>query len=192
MDKKAKKGFVLTEEFEKWADSYFTEDKFAQFLSLKEMLRGFYENTSYKYWSLGWFRGVFNLWCRKHGYQMNPPECMLSGVKGRCLDPLYPKKGECLVVLPSRPHEKEPSFIQWADDFFKDRLNEMVFKNEATEDFRSQTSKEDLTPQRFKKELKMWCDLRGYTFNPHDKRNDNNRILQFSNGVTSEMIFIKT
>lgn len=102
-----------------------------------------------------------------------------------------------------------PDFEQWADVYFSPesgRLNELVPKKEAMDDFTSTSNRKLYTSQRFGKALEAWCKYNRYELNPIDLQNSQGRIIRRTitytrnkegavtgeKNTTGEMIFILT
>lgn len=62
-------------------------------------------------------------------------------------------------------------FIDWADVYFQDKFNMNVDKEEAFIDFKnslSQRSQSFVKKKTFTKKLQLWCEIKGYTYNPEE------------------------
>lgn len=61
-------------------------------------------------------------------------------------------------------------FINWADQWFEqNRFNKIINKDEAFEAWKSSLNRKELawvTPNKFKKKIIGWCNVRGYVYNP--------------------------
>jgi hypothetical protein len=58
------------------------------------------------------------------------------------------------------------NFRQWADTYFADRMNEIVERKAAQEDFVKSNPSLKTSPQNFFKRLMAWADFMNYEFNP--------------------------
>ena len=84
---------------------------------------------------------------------------------------------------------------EWADDYFVDaNLDELISKKDALEAFRSSNKNvAGTSAQIFISRLKQYCELMGYELNPSEFiSTKDNRIIKKIQGVTTEMIFIRT
>lgn len=102
--------------------------------------------------------------------------------------------------------EMGQAFKDWADVYFHSesgKLDTLVQKQIAFEEFRKASNNKNLTSQRFMKSLKSWCKFYKFELDPIDLRNKSGRIirkvkkhnLDGSIGtelVSAEMIYIKT
>lgn len=62
-------------------------------------------------------------------------------------------------------------FIDWADVYFQDKFNINVDKEEAFTSFKnslSQRSQSFVKKKTFTKKLQLWCEIKGYTYNPEE------------------------
>ncbi len=87
-------------------------------------------------------------------------------------------------------------FRNWADVFFSPesgRLDKLVIRDEAFEDFIRVTKLKTYTAQRFSKSLKAWARFNGYILNPDEMKNSQGRIIRRPNNEGSkEMIYVRT
>lgn len=63
------------------------------------------------------------------------------------------------------------NFIDWADVYFQDKFNMQINSDEAYDSFKYSlpvTERVDITKFRFIRKMKMWCEIRGYEYNPED------------------------
>lgn len=96
------------------------------------------------------------------------------------------------------------AFEPWADVYFSDesgRLDKMIMKEEALNDYVKGTNQKNLTTQRFTKSLHAWCYYHNYVLNPKELQNRGGRVIKMTevpdgNGGTrymaKEMVYIKT
>jgi DNA primase len=81
-----------------------------------------------------------------------------------------------------------PDFIDWADTYFTDEklntpLTDAINKQDAMDHYYQSTKgKRQITPTTWKKKLKKWCQLNGYTFNREllHLTETNNPLLQMA------------
>ena len=62
-------------------------------------------------------------------------------------------------------------FIDWADVYFQDKFNINVDKEEAFTSFKNsltQRSQSFVKKKTFTKKLQLWCEIKGYTYNPEE------------------------
>ena len=62
-------------------------------------------------------------------------------------------------------------FIDWADVYFQDKFNMQIDKEEAFLNFKnslSQRSQSFVKKKTFTKKLQLWCEIKGYTYNPEE------------------------
>lgn len=101
--------------------------------------------------------------------------------------------------------EMTTSFKDWADVFFitkgkvKDSSEEVFMyqnyffsKEDAFTDFKNKYQLKNWTPQRFKKAMMAYCQFMGWIFNPIEQGTKDGRIMKKFNGITQEVIYIKT
>jgi hypothetical protein len=58
------------------------------------------------------------------------------------------------------------NFRQWADNYFELRMDEIVERKAAYEDFMKSANMQKISPQSFLKKLVAWADFMNYRFNP--------------------------
>lgn len=195
---------MLNQEFIEWANGYFAGNmKLNCFLLLNEVFGDFHENTTSEYWSLYWFRKTLKLWCQAREYELNPPESLDEN--GYCKDPFGKGSAQYICIkaptveIPSKEeranHKRrqliEPHFKNWADSYFRDKINVLVPKIEAMADYERVSNFTGLTSQKFKEYLKAWSDYHGYTLNPVEQKNSQGRMVFSQEGKTVEMVFIQ-
>lgn len=104
--------------------------------------------------------------------------------------------------------EMGAAFQAWADVYFSEnsgKLDDVVPKNEAFEDFKQTSNSKLWTSQKFGKSLKAWCRYNRYELDPIELQNGQGRIIRKTNAknkdgsvnlmakkVSAEMIYIKT
>lgn len=104
--------------------------------------------------------------------------------------------------------EMGEAFRQWADVYFSydnKKLDEMVVKKEAFEDFKEASNQKIWTSQKFGRALKAWCKYNHYELDPAELKNSQGRISRqvirrvsskdgssVEKEITTEMIYIKT
>ncbi|WP_157830442.1 hypothetical protein [Siphonobacter sp. SORGH_AS_0500] len=89
------------------------------------------------------------------------------------------------------------NFLSWADVFFDEngsKVNQLVVKDEAQEDFQRSANFTKITSQSFKNRLKAWAAYRGHTLNPEELTNKDGRIVRkpLNYDITKEMIYVQT
>lgn len=97
--------------------------------------------------------------------------------------------------------EMGSAFHEWADVYFSedsDRINTLVPRPPAFEDFKRTSGSNRWSSQKFGKALKAWCRYYGYELNPEDLKNDQGRIVRrepipgTSETKPTEQIYIRT
>lgn len=102
--------------------------------------------------------------------------------------------------------EMGQAFKDWADVYFSEqsgKLDTLVPKLLAFEEFRKASNNRNLTSQRFMKSLKAWCKFYKFDLDPVDLRNKSGRIIRkiqktnpdgtlSQERVSTEMLYIKT
>ena len=87
------------------------------------------------------------------------------------------------------------TFLDWADEFFKDEnINQAVCRREMLDNLKnSHSSMRQISPTSFKHKLKQYCELRGYIFNPKEQLTDKagKRIMKWAGGKTEEHFYIQ-
>ncbi len=96
--------------------------------------------------------------------------------------------------------EMGAKFFDWALNFFFQKndtgteylnLNTDLSKRDTEKDFENETGIKNLTPQNFKKKLKSFCQLHGWTFSDKEREDKHHRIMARFNGKSQEILFIK-
>ena len=62
-------------------------------------------------------------------------------------------------------------FIDWADVYFQDKFNMQINRDEAYDSFKYSLpvmERVGITLSSFIRKVKMWCEIRGYEYNPED------------------------
>lgn len=96
--------------------------------------------------------------------------------------------------------EMGPVFLEWAEDYFRDKMNVFVVKKVALENLQAYNkSVAGTSSALFKKRIKQYCELKGYIFNPdvegENKDKEGRYMKWYSSGVTSsteEHFYLKT
>lgn len=100
--------------------------------------------------------------------------------------------------------EMGQAFKDWADMFFATKAgeggdmddylyrDEYFSKESAFTDFKVKYSPKNWTPQRFKKALLAYCQYNDWILNPSEAGTKDGRIMKKFEGVTQEVIWIKT
>ncbi|RAJ94229.1 hypothetical protein LX87_04114 [Larkinella arboricola] len=86
-------------------------------------------------------------------------------------------------------------FRNWADVYFapeSGRLDSLIIRDDAFEDFIRVTKLKTYTAQRFGKALKAWAKYNGYILNPDEMKNAQGRIIRKPNGGSKEMLYVRT
>lgn len=96
------------------------------------------------------------------------------------------------------------AFEPWADVYFSSesaRLDTLVIKEEALNDYVRSTNQKNLSTNKFTKSLAAWCAYTNHELNPSELRNSQGRVIKrvdVSDGnggtkeVIKEMIYVKT
>ncbi len=90
--------------------------------------------------------------------------------------------------------EMGATFKDWAEEYFRDRLNVFVPKLEAYENMKAYSIKHlsGISGTLFKARVKQFCELNGYTFNPKEFQKKDGRIMEWHNAATVEMLYLQT
>ena len=87
------------------------------------------------------------------------------------------------------------NFNDWANGYFTDEkqtINTAVIKQEAFNAFTLETNLRNMTMNKFSRNIKDWCKIMGYIYNPVDLCDKNGR-LQKSDGLkTHDALYIQT
>lgn len=88
-------------------------------------------------------------------------------------------------------------FKEWADDYFRERLNVFVPKKEAFEHMKAYSPKHlgGLSSTLFKTRVKQFCDLHGYKFNPDletETKDKHGRFMKWHNAESTEHFYLQT
>lgn len=78
-------------------------------------------------------------------------------------------------------------FIEWADEYLEDKLNQLIDRNEAYEAYKNQLSRSSekfISPQSFRQRLEDYCVYKGYVFMPE-------RMMRSTSDVTKNIIHRK-
>lgn len=89
------------------------------------------------------------------------------------------------------------TFKNWADVYFDEKegkINELISRTEALNDFKNTTGQNKWTTNKFSKALSAWAKFTDYIIklNPVELRNSNGRIIRSINGSSTEMIYMQT
>ena len=84
-------------------------------------------------------------------------------------------------------------FKDWAEDYFRERLNENVPKKEAHENMKAYSQKHlgGVSISLFKTRIKQFCELNSYEFNPKEFLGKDGRIMDWHNGASTEMVYLR-
>jgi len=93
--------------------------------------------------------------------------------------------------------EMGDAFKKWADVYFSaendpPRVDQLLVKKEAFENFKDETKMHKWTINRFTRSLKAWCRYYVYELDPDELCNSQGRIIRKKDGIATEMIYIKT
>jgi hypothetical protein len=86
-------------------------------------------------------------------------------------------------------------FFEWAEVYFgveSGRLNTILSKSEAKDDYTNSEKIRDLSTQKFTDYCKKYATYHGYEFNPAEFLNSQDRILREINGRRQEGIYFRT
>ena len=87
--------------------------------------------------------------------------------------------------------EMGPVFLEWAEDYFRDKMNQFVVKKEALKTLHEYNkAMQSISSSLFKKRVVQFCELKGHTFNPDiegEKKDKEGRFMKWYNpiGATS-------
>lgn len=92
--------------------------------------------------------------------------------------------------------EMGPLFLEWAEVYFTEEedgpnLNKYIIKDLALKDLIEKTGYK-LTPHKFKKSLKAYCQLNEWVFNGPETGEKGGRIMRKHEGTTMEFFYINT
>ena len=85
------------------------------------------------------------------------------------------------------------NFNDWASNYFREEnktLNAKVRKQTAFDSFIRETNARAITKNRFTKNLKEWCKLNAYTYNPAELADANGRIQENDGLNTHDCVYI--
>lgn len=87
-------------------------------------------------------------------------------------------------------------FKEWAEEYFREKMNSYVPKNEAFEAMKAYSPKHlgGLSATLFKTRVKQFCELNGYKFNPDmpdQKKDENGRFMRWHNAKPTEHIYLQ-
>ena len=69
------------------------------------------------------------------------------------------------------------NFMEWAEEYFaEENLNREILKKEMYDDYRNVVGKMAVQIKNFKKNIALFCQLKGYVFNPQDLCNSQGYI----------------
>lgn len=124
---------------------------------------------------------------------------------------MYNLLGQCLHFYLSCPDKIKPPmnniqkrnllsfmgnrFFEWAEVYFSPengKLNTLICKADAKEDYTSSEKIRDLSTQKFTEYCKKYAAYHGYEFNPSDFTNNQDRILRDFHGKRQEAIYFRT
>lgn len=90
--------------------------------------------------------------------------------------------------------EISDAFKIWAEDYFADEsnFNKKIPKDEVINDYRVKNSSK-ISSQRFSIKLSLYCEMKGYDFNPKEMQGKNSReqIRLTKNGLTKNCYYIR-
>lgn len=84
-------------------------------------------------------------------------------------------------------------FKDWAEDYFREKLNENVPKKEAHENMKAYSPKHlgGVSISLFKTRIRQFCELNNYEFNPKEFVGKDGRIMGWHNGSSTEMVYLR-
>ena len=69
------------------------------------------------------------------------------------------------------------NFMEWAEEYFaEENLNREILKKEMYDDYRNVVGKMAVQIKNFKKNIALFCQLKGYVFNPQELCNSQGYI----------------
>lgn len=99
------------------------------------------------------------------------------------------------VILRKMISDMGPVFKDWAEVYFEplgDKVNTMVIRETALDDFTKATKTQKWTMNKFSKAIKAFCVYNNYVLNPKALQNSQGRITRKIDGVAKDMIYIQT
>lgn len=87
------------------------------------------------------------------------------------------------------------NFKDWAEVYFApdgEHVNTCIVREEALDNFLKTTKTVKWTTNKFSKALKAFCGYNNYILNPKDLQNSQGRIMKKIDGVSKDMIYVKT
>ncbi|MEC5156629.1 hypothetical protein [Chryseobacterium sp. MP_3.2] len=91
--------------------------------------------------------------------------------------------------------EMGPVFLEWAEDYFRDKMNKFVVKKEALESLISYNKAVQFTSATlFKSKVRQFCELNGYEFCPNlpdEKKDKEGRFMKWHNSKSEEHFYLK-
>lgn len=91
--------------------------------------------------------------------------------------------------------EMGPVFLEWAEDYFSNKMNEFVVKKEAHESLVGYNKAVQFTSVTvFKSKVKQFCDLKGYEFCPNlegEKKDKEGRYMKWHNSKSEEHFYLR-
>lgn len=91
--------------------------------------------------------------------------------------------------------EMGPVFLEWAEDYFRDKMNTFVVKKDALESLISYNKSVQYTSATlFKTKIKQFCELKSYEFNPtleSEKKDNNGRYMMWHNAKAEEHFYLR-
>ena len=98
--------------------------------------------------------------------------------------------------------EMGPVFLEWAEDYFRDKMNQFVVKKEALKTLHEYNkAMQSISSSLFKKRVVQFCELKGHTFNPDiegEKKDKEGRFMKWYNpieatsGSSEEYFYLKS
>lgn len=83
--------------------------------------------------------------------------------------------------------EMGPVFLEWAEDYFRDKMDQLVVKKEALKSLHEYNkAMQSISASLFKKRVVQFCELKGHTFNPDvegEKKDKEGRFMKWYNPV---------
>lgn len=91
--------------------------------------------------------------------------------------------------------EMGPIFPEWAEDYFRNRLNSFIVKKEAHDSLKEYNKNmAGISSTLFKRRLQQYAEYKGYKFNPDlegEKKDSQGRFMKWLNVSTEEHIYMQ-
>lgn len=87
-------------------------------------------------------------------------------------------------------------FLEWAEEYFEDKLNSFFPKKDALENLHAYNkAMQSISSTLFKRRVEQFCELKGFSFCPDvegEKKDKEGRYMKWNNAKTEEFFYIKT